>query len=578
MSLEHLLIMPVQRIPRYNLLLSDLIKKTSESHPDFVNLNKALLSTKQVADHVNKSIHQSENLKKLIAQSSKGVGFKSLLEAHRKLLLEGVLNVDGSSLKEQDFLKIPKKSRSFAGGLKKAATGGKSTEEIHFYLFNDKLVFAHKSAIKKQKDMSKLDTNWPLNLVWVENRGGDSSFRLIGPNRYFVVLSNDQERNKWFPAIKKAIDEYVELASASDDNGNVASSSASGAPDERTGSFEFYAGATYSGQWRNGKMHGVGRFEFAGNVYEGEWCDGVKEGKGRFQYATGVVYEGEWRANLPNGKGTLSSPHFSFEGQFENNRKIGDGVLKWESSSGGNVEYQGTFNSDFAQGQGRLSSDTFDYQGLFSNGRIHGQGKMTLTNGTVIEGSWKHGMLSGAANAQFVMHCTQPHADTPISVVMEGEWADDQFHSGMLRNEADGTEYQGTFLNGKREGKGSEKYVGSCRYAGKFKQNQWSGKGEVMWTNGDAYKGLLKANKFCGTGLLFRNKVKIEGTFSENQIEGKCTLTLPPSATLGAQASVQTQKTTNTVGETCQLLIERNKPTQLRAFAKQQELNVFLPT
>jgi len=77
MSLESLLITPVQRIPRYNLLLQvlptlprswhdhalcliasikkkkDLIKHTEPSHPDYENLCKALNLMKNVSEHIN---------------------------------------------------------------------------------------------------------------------------------------------------------------------------------------------------------------------------------------------------------------------------------------------------------------------------------------------------------------------------------------------------------------------------------------------------------------------------------------------------------------------------------------------
>lgn len=34
--------MPVQRIPRYNLLLRDLIRQTKPDHPDYNNIQEAL--------------------------------------------------------------------------------------------------------------------------------------------------------------------------------------------------------------------------------------------------------------------------------------------------------------------------------------------------------------------------------------------------------------------------------------------------------------------------------------------------------------------------------------------------------
>jgi hypothetical protein len=40
LDLASFLIMPVQRIPRYNLLLTDMMRHTWEDHPDYNNLKK----------------------------------------------------------------------------------------------------------------------------------------------------------------------------------------------------------------------------------------------------------------------------------------------------------------------------------------------------------------------------------------------------------------------------------------------------------------------------------------------------------------------------------------------------------
>jgi hypothetical protein len=58
--LHHLLITPIQRIPRYNLLLSDLVKQTEDSHPDYTNLTAALQETLKVAEHLNERVRASE--------------------------------------------------------------------------------------------------------------------------------------------------------------------------------------------------------------------------------------------------------------------------------------------------------------------------------------------------------------------------------------------------------------------------------------------------------------------------------------------------------------------------------------
>lgn len=46
------LILPVQRLPRYVLLLRDLLKFTPEEHTDFENLSKAVDKMSSVADYV----------------------------------------------------------------------------------------------------------------------------------------------------------------------------------------------------------------------------------------------------------------------------------------------------------------------------------------------------------------------------------------------------------------------------------------------------------------------------------------------------------------------------------------------
>jgi len=56
--------MPVQRIPRYMLLLRELISKTPETHPDYEDLKKAHVVIASVAEEVNKGVGDAEKEKK----------------------------------------------------------------------------------------------------------------------------------------------------------------------------------------------------------------------------------------------------------------------------------------------------------------------------------------------------------------------------------------------------------------------------------------------------------------------------------------------------------------------------------
>jgi hypothetical protein len=60
-SLDSFLIMPVQRIPRYILLLSELKKHTPSDHPDYPKITEAWTSMQEVANYVNEKKRESES-------------------------------------------------------------------------------------------------------------------------------------------------------------------------------------------------------------------------------------------------------------------------------------------------------------------------------------------------------------------------------------------------------------------------------------------------------------------------------------------------------------------------------------
>jgi hypothetical protein len=56
LDLVDYLIQPVQRIPRYNLLLQQVIKYTPHDHPDRKDLQKALEATQTAASFINERV------------------------------------------------------------------------------------------------------------------------------------------------------------------------------------------------------------------------------------------------------------------------------------------------------------------------------------------------------------------------------------------------------------------------------------------------------------------------------------------------------------------------------------------
>eukprot|EP01104_Vermistella_antarctica_P011727 TRINITY_DN3310_c0_g1_i10.p1 TRINITY_DN3310_c0_g1~~TRINITY_DN3310_c0_g1_i10.p1 ORF type:complete len:711 (+),score=183.56 TRINITY_DN3310_c0_g1_i10:121-2253(+) len=112
--LADLLITPVQRLPRYELLLRDLIKLTNEEHNDYPILKEALEGVQSVAQHVNETKGESENTTKVV-------------EIH---------NLIWGNKTPKKHLRIVKPSRRFIKDLRTRI----NDRQRHIYLFNDVFV------------------------------------------------------------------------------------------------------------------------------------------------------------------------------------------------------------------------------------------------------------------------------------------------------------------------------------------------------------------------------------------------------------------------------------------------------
>jgi hypothetical protein len=97
--LDSYLILPVQRIPRYILLLNELKKHTWEDHKDYKNIVDAWTQVQEVAQYVNQKKKESEDLSKVLEIESKieGEMKRELVEAHRKF----VSQVDVKAVKDK---------------------------------------------------------------------------------------------------------------------------------------------------------------------------------------------------------------------------------------------------------------------------------------------------------------------------------------------------------------------------------------------------------------------------------------------------------------------------------------------
>eukprot|EP01117_Protostelium_nocturnum_P002384 TRINITY_DN1305_c0_g1_i9.p1 TRINITY_DN1305_c0_g1~~TRINITY_DN1305_c0_g1_i9.p1 ORF type:complete len:491 (-),score=100.28 TRINITY_DN1305_c0_g1_i9:1423-2895(-) len=181
-TIRSLQIKPVQRITRYVLLLTDLIKRTPESHPDYSNLKSSLEKMTSTAQVVNEAIKAGENRQKILDIQSSFLGKMQLLEPHRLFIREGALS------------KVCRKS----------------TKSRWFFLFNDLLIHASLTSINKYTSHQI----WKLSDIrtedFIHKDSSECAFQLVTTTKSFVVYAaNKAEKIEWLKDINQASDELA---------------------------------------------------------------------------------------------------------------------------------------------------------------------------------------------------------------------------------------------------------------------------------------------------------------------------------------------------------------------------------
>jgi len=89
LTLQHHMLSPVQRIPRYELLLRDYLAKLPDQSPDRPDAENALKQVSQAASHANDSMKRIEQFKKLLEVQESIGGSIDLVSPTRELIKEG---------------------------------------------------------------------------------------------------------------------------------------------------------------------------------------------------------------------------------------------------------------------------------------------------------------------------------------------------------------------------------------------------------------------------------------------------------------------------------------------------------
>jgi len=88
---ESLLITPIQRLPRYELFLSTLLKQTHSLHPDYSLLKRALQEVKELNVRINEDKREFEQ-REAVFQVQERIHMEGdLVKEGRKFVMEGTM-------------------------------------------------------------------------------------------------------------------------------------------------------------------------------------------------------------------------------------------------------------------------------------------------------------------------------------------------------------------------------------------------------------------------------------------------------------------------------------------------------
>eukprot|EP01114_Cavostelium_apophysatum_P018021 TRINITY_DN5486_c0_g1_i1.p1 TRINITY_DN5486_c0_g1~~TRINITY_DN5486_c0_g1_i1.p1 ORF type:complete len:583 (-),score=165.26 TRINITY_DN5486_c0_g1_i1:50-1798(-) len=182
-TIESFLIMPIQRIPRYVLLLEDLLKATPEDLSDRSGLEDAAAKMKSIASLVNEKKKESENFSKVVEIYNRlEPQVEDLCAPHRQFLMEGKIKAE-----QKDFV---------------------------FYLFTDLLLMV------KEKGDGKLKLKMHISLLTADiidihdipEHKIKNSYQVVTPRKSLLVTAKSAEEKKlWTQTISNCKEQLEKI-------------------------------------------------------------------------------------------------------------------------------------------------------------------------------------------------------------------------------------------------------------------------------------------------------------------------------------------------------------------------------
>ncbi|ORY08250.1 hypothetical protein K493DRAFT_28902 [Basidiobolus meristosporus CBS 931.73] len=195
LNLQGYLLLPVQRIPRYKMLLQDLLANTLPDHPDREDLQLALEQMSTRAQEINERKREHERKHRVISIQAriKGASDIPLVQPQRRYIHEGVLHLYKIVRTFNAQVKDPKTQKTRDCPYLHEMV---IDSDFMFYLFNDIMIKCKPSSKEHRK----------LRILQLSSRSKPAT--MIQPNMMRLV---DNQTILYFTGSSELLKQWTEL-------------------------------------------------------------------------------------------------------------------------------------------------------------------------------------------------------------------------------------------------------------------------------------------------------------------------------------------------------------------------------
>ncbi|KAL1784179.1 FYVE, and PH domain-containing 3 isoform X1 [Sigmodon hispidus] len=185
LTLQHHMLEPVQRVPRYELLLKDYLKRLPRDAPDRKDAERSLELISTAADHSNAAIRKMEKMHKLLEVYEQLGGEEDIVNPANELIKEG--------------------------NIQKLSAKNGTAQDRHLFLFNNVILYCvpklrlmgQKFSVREKMDISD------LQVQDIVKPNAAHTFIITGRKRSLELQTRtEEEKKEWIQVIQATIEKH----------------------------------------------------------------------------------------------------------------------------------------------------------------------------------------------------------------------------------------------------------------------------------------------------------------------------------------------------------------------------------